>query len=491
MDSCLQNVWAVPFWSVTPLLTERKDTGMSKTLGIDVACRAAHQASLAIEGKVVWSGRKFFTRPEDLQKLWNDLDLADPAELTVVVEPTRNAWIVLADWFRRRGARVVMVPTTQSADLRAYYSKHTKNDRIDSALLARLPLLHPEGLREFTGHGPADPLRRIVKQRSSIVKRRTALYQRLDALIELLGPAWYDVLGSNYGKASLALLARYGDPHALLRLGHARLTRFLIRHSRGAWREEHATGLLIAANETLLLWGTNGMDFAELGADIAIEAEQAQMLTEQIEDLDERIANLYQEADPEGFIASAPGVGPVTSAVIAGRIGNPHRFSSLAAIRSYSGLVPKVSQSGNSNPALGITKAGDPLLREALWSAADAARRVDPQLAAKYARLMTSDRHHDSALCHVASILLTRIATCWRNSEHYVLRDVDGRQISDGEGRQIVRDRYQLDTKARDNAANRRMSQRQKGRTGREPQKSRSAPTSRPATTSIEVPEVA
>ena len=102
----------------------------------------------------------------------------------MVVEPTRNAWIVLADWFRRRGARVVMVPTTQSADLRRYYSKHTKNDRLDSEVLARLPLLHPEGLREFTGAGSADPLRRLVKQRSTMVKRRTAVYARIDALLE-------------------------------------------------------------------------------------------------------------------------------------------------------------------------------------------------------------------------------------------------------------------------------------------------------------------
>ena len=116
---------------------------MALTLGIDVACRAAHQATLAADGKTVWRGRKFWTRPADLERLWDDLDLEDPAELTVVVEPTRNAWIVVAEWFRRRGATVVMVPTTQSSDLRKYYSKHTKNDRIDSELLARLPLLHP------------------------------------------------------------------------------------------------------------------------------------------------------------------------------------------------------------------------------------------------------------------------------------------------------------------------------------------------------------
>ncbi len=34
------------------------------------------------------------------------------------------------------------------------------------------------------------------------------------------------------------------------------------------------------------------------------------------------------------------------SAVIAGRIGDPHRFTRLAAIRAYTGLIPKVSQSG-------------------------------------------------------------------------------------------------------------------------------------------------
>ena len=131
---------------------------MALTLGIDVACRAAHQATLARDGShgVAW--------PEVLDPAGRSgaaVGRSRPArsgELTVVVEPTRNAWIVVAEWFRRRGARVVMVPTTQSADLRKYYSKHTKNDRIDSELLARLPLLHPEGLREYSGAGTGRPV---------------------------------------------------------------------------------------------------------------------------------------------------------------------------------------------------------------------------------------------------------------------------------------------------------------------------------------------
>lgn len=458
---------------------------MSMTLGIDVACRAEHQATLVIDGRPVWRGRKFLTRTTDLDRLWADLDLSDPSDLSVVLEPTRNAWLVLAQWFRRRGARVVMVPTTQSADLRKYYSKHAKNDRLDSEVLARLPLLHPEGLREFTGDSSADPLRRLTKLRSTLVKRRTAVYSRLDALVELLGPAWYDVLGSDYTKSGLAFLARYGDPHAALRLGEARLTRFLQARSRGQYGPAPAAALIAAAKETLTLWGPAGMDFAELGADIAVEAEQAMFLSTQITDIDERLANLYTEADPEGIVASAPGVGPVISAVIAGRIGDPHRFTSLAAIRAYSGLVPKVKQSGLGETRGGVTKAGDPLLREMLFIAADHARLVDPQLAAKYARLMSGDRHRNSAVCHLAADLLTRIAACMRTGQPYVIRDVDGRVITTTEGKAIVKARYRVDPKRRDNAAHRRMRERRKQATGRESQKSQSAPTSRPVTTTI------
>ena len=350
----------------------------------------------------------------------------------MVLEPTRNVWIVVAAWFRRRGARVVLVPTTQSADLRAYYAKHTKNDRLDSAILARLPLLHPEGLREYAGDGPADPLRRIVKQRSSLAKRRAAIFHRLDAQLELLGPGWYDALGTDYGHATLHFLARYADPNTVIRLGQARLGRFLRRYSHGHWREGKAAELIAAAHQTLQLWDGDGMDFAELAADIAVEAEQAQVLTAQMADLDERIANLYAEADPAGIIRSTPGVGPVIAGIIAGRLGDPHRFTSLAAVRSYAGLVPKVNQSGTSDKPGGLTKAGDPLLRQAAWMAAEQARKFDPQLAAKYKRLITADRHHDSASVTSRPSCSPGSRPAGASVEPYQIRDLDGTPADHG-----------------------------------------------------------
>jgi transposase len=197
-------------------------------LGIDVACRSDHQASLADDrGEFVWSGWRFRTTVADLERLWAKLP-AD-AQVVVVLEPTRNAWVPLAAWLKAKGAKVVLVPPEQSADLRDYYNKHTKTDRLDSRVLARLPLLHPEGLRAIDDLGPAEPLKRAVRHRSAIGRRRSQAMQRLDALIELLGPGWADVLGSgDYTKTALAVLERYADPKALKKLGRKRLTAVLI-----------------------------------------------------------------------------------------------------------------------------------------------------------------------------------------------------------------------------------------------------------------------
>src|SRR3990172_9532519 len=197
---------------------------MQLSLGIDIACRAAHQASLAdARGNFIWTGRRFRTSANDLERLWALLPEADePEDITVVMEPTRNAWVPLAAWFRRRGARVVLVPPERSADLRAYYSKHTKTDRLDSRLLARLPLLHPEGLHAEQGLGPGDPLRRATRLHQTLTRRRSQSLARLDAMLEILGPAWLGVFGADLSnKTPLRFLAAgYACPDTVKRLRH-------------------------------------------------------------------------------------------------------------------------------------------------------------------------------------------------------------------------------------------------------------------------------
>lgn len=424
-------------------------------LGIDVACQADHQASLADErGEFLWSAWRFRTTPADLEQLWAKIPAG--AEVTVVMEPTRNAWVPLAAWLQARGAKVVVVPPEQSADLRDYYNKHTKTDRLDSRILARLPLLHPEGLRDLDGLGPADPLKRAVRHRSSLQKRRVQAVMRLDALVELLGPAWADALGAgDYTKTALAVLERFADPRVMKKAGRKRLATVLIRTSRGHFREAKADELLAAADETLELWAAGGLDFAELAEDIAIEVRLIKTIDVELAAIEDRIEALYDDADPAGIVVSAPGLGITLAAGILGRTGDLNRFANLPGVRAFTGLVPKIDQSGTTDTHQGLTKAGDPGLRTALFLAADQARKVDPTLAARYRRLFVEQgKHHNSALCTIAAVLMTRIAACWRNGQHYVLRDVDGREITEAEGRKICAERYKIDPAVR--AARRR-----------------------------------
>ena len=422
---------------------------MPLRLGIDIACRAAHQVSLADEqGRFIWTGRRFRTTPQDLDRLWNMLpDGTDPVDVLVVMEPTRNAWVPLAAWFRRHGAEVVLVPPERSADLRRYYAKHTKSDRLDSQLLARLPMLHPDGLYAERGLGPGDALKRAAKLHSTLTHRRNQSLARLEALLEILGPAWHDAIGADLANRTPLkfLAAGYADPYVVKRLGRTRLARFCYRHSRGAWGEPHADALLTAAHQTLQLWSGGELDYSDLAEDIAIEARLALQLTEEIKDLDERTALLLGAADPAGILTSAPGVATITATAILGRLGDPNRFSSLAGARAFTGLVPILDASGLNGRHGGPTKRGDAVLREALFMAAGQARRIDPTLAAKYHRLMTeAGKHHNSALCHIATTLLTRLIACWRAGQPYVLRDVDGTAVTIEHARAIIAERYAI-----------------------------------------------
>lgn len=96
-----------------------REIGLKIRIGIDIACRAAHQAACADEtGKILWSAYRFRTSASELEALWKRLP--DAEGVMVVMEPTRNAWVPVAAWFRRRGAQVIVVPSEQASDLRNY-----------------------------------------------------------------------------------------------------------------------------------------------------------------------------------------------------------------------------------------------------------------------------------------------------------------------------------------------------------------------------------
>ncbi len=58
--------------------------------------------------------------------------------------------------------------------------------------------------------------------------------------------------------------------------------------------------------------------------------------------------------------------------------------------------------------------------------------------------MTVAGKHHTSALCHIATALLTRIVACCRADVPYQLRDVDGTAVTTDQARNIITIRYAI-----------------------------------------------
>ena len=77
-------------------------------------------------------------------------------------------------------------------------------------------------------------------------------------------------------------------------------------------------------------------------------------------------------ADPVAVrLMSVPGIGPITALVFKTSIEDPDRFTRGEDARAFAGLAPRRSQSGERDIKGRISKAGDPVLRSALYEAAN------------------------------------------------------------------------------------------------------------------------
>ncbi len=94
-------------------------------------------------------------------------------------------------------------------------------------------------------------------------------------------------------------------------------------------------------------------------------------LTQRIRALDRQIEAVGQERYPEtALLRQVAGVGPVTALAYVLTIEDPRRFQRSRSVGGYLGLRPRRRQSGEQDPMLRITKAGDPYLRRLLVQSA-------------------------------------------------------------------------------------------------------------------------
>ena len=93
-------------------------------------------------------------------------------------------------------------------------------------------------------------------------------------------------------------------------------------------------------------------------------------LTAQIHGYDRAVERMVKERYPEADHLQQPaGVGPITALAFVLLVDDPKRFERSRDVGAFFGLVPRLDDSSDDHPQLGITKAGDELGRRLLVSA--------------------------------------------------------------------------------------------------------------------------
>jgi transposase len=423
-----------------------------RTIGIDLAVRAEHRAVVADEqGRFVTPVVPFQTAPAELDRLLARARATAPrCELQAVMEPTGMSWFPVAVYLHRQGVRVYVVNCQQVADLRRYYRRHAKSDRIDARVLARLPLVNPDQLHPLhLATATALACQRGCRELDRLAGQVTASLNRLRACDRWAWPGLeLTVFPDPFTPAGRWFRQHWYDPKLVLAAGAAQI--------RQQWQEsglnpadvgEWAEPLVELAQDVLALYGPEGtyLDYAYLHAEVQREQARLQAAEAAHHALQlGSVRRLYRQLHPSRNLETIKGVGQDSAAVFTSYIGDPQRFSSVRACRSWSGLIPDSRQSANTEAkGLHITQAGPNLIKKFAYLDAETARQWDPQLAALYYdQMVHKGKHHNQAVCAVATHLLDRILVVLRNDRPYELRDVDGTPVSVTRAREIIHQRY-------------------------------------------------
>jgi transposase len=425
-----------------------------RLVGIDLGVTSAHTVRVLREGGGEVCRRRAYPTVDSLTEV-EQAALAGAAagtRLEVVIEPTGPAWLPIAVFFTARGHVVYRVSSAKAADLRRFFSRHAKSNGIDADTLARLPLVDPGGLGPL--QLPTRPeqaaLDRRVRATDRLTRAGAEHKRRIKDLVRQLMPA--SPLTGDLGLADLAVLDRYADPNALLRLGKTRLTRLIATASNNHLGAERAEQWLTAAGEAVALYGAHpAVAYLDLAAEVATEVRLLRAIQTELAGHARAREQAYRYADLGALARSLPGLATVGGPALVACMGDAARFPTGPAFRAYTGLTPKASETGDTDrKGQPMSKAGSAMLRTTLIRAADTARKLDPQLARIYhTQMVERGKDHLGAVCVVAAHLAERAWAVMSRGMPYVICDTDATPVTPAQAKEIIAERYTVPAEVR------------------------------------------
>lgn len=433
-----------------------------RTIGLDLSITQRSEAIVAgHDAHFIGSTFKVEKTAEGLEALTERAlkGAPDEEDLRVIMEPTGNAWLPIAVYLSHQDVRCHLVQSEKAADLRDFYRKHAKSDRIDTRVLAKIPFVDEESLHSlYLPTAEEQALRRLSRQREKLVRQSTSIKNRLHDLDRLAG--WDKVLRSAFGnvfsEAARAFRRDLYNPWTVREMGARGLQEYLAGIAGPKNSSLISEELFQAALDIIELYSppeadvSPHLDFEMLCFEAQIEQERLDKLEELQKKVEDKIRQLSENNRAVEFARTLKGIGETAAPVMAGYIGDPHRFNQNT-FRGWHGLIPGSKQSSSKDQkGIPITKAGPNLVKKFAYLSADVARQWDPQIAQIYwDQMVNKGKHHTQAVCACATHLLDRLLAVLKEERPYQLRDCEGNPITTAKARKIIQQKYQVPEEVR------------------------------------------
>jgi hypothetical protein len=186
-----------------------------RIVGLDLGVASDHTAVVLDEAGAELARRRVRPVRASLEAL-RQAALAGAETATVVevvVEPTGPAWLPVAVFFAATGDVVYRVSSQKAADLRRYFRRHHKTNRIDATTLARIAILEGGALRPVElARGLAAELDREVRVTERLTEEIAARKVRIRDLARQLMPTSGRAFSATIAHTDLEILRAWGRP---------------------------------------------------------------------------------------------------------------------------------------------------------------------------------------------------------------------------------------------------------------------------------------
>ena len=383
-------------------------------VGIDIG-KNHHEASIVSpEGKQIGRSLRFATTHKGADFLMSFIfKNIGNSPCVFGMEATGHYWYPIYSFLKAKGYTIYVINPIQSDSLRKMYIRQTKNDSIDSFLIAEVIRFGQFGTTSMADENIL-AMRQLCRYRDSVISSRTEIKLRIGTIMEQIFPEYEKQFSSLWLSTSMGILEKYLTPENIENAPIDELFEIIKDKSHNKLTMKKAISIREAASDTF------GIKIAQDAFSFQLKQliDRMNFLDKQIEALDIEIMKYYEQFGC--YLHTIPGIGIIGAATILAEIGDISRFKNSSALVAFAGIDPTVRQSGEFNSTHNhMSKRGSPYLRHAIFLAATTCSFHNSPLNAYYKKKRDQGKHHLTATGAVARKLTTVIYAVLRDSKPY------------------------------------------------------------------------